>query len=129
MHASNKKEACVLVVESNWPSWIVSRRELNDAGAAEAGTEDAFMSRYRTKVFSAQPRIGAKTQLGESGESLLARLLGSLDDVLVKLQTVIKKLPRPKGPVVVLAVNAGVLDIVMNLICSAKHNNVRSLTL
>lgn len=99
--------------------------------------DDAWehISRYETAVWSAPiptvdgPSLGTKRNLStgqrENARSLLLQYLES--DVEAKLRPKLARLsPKKRTPILVLGVNAGVLDLVLNFLCSARRLALRT---
>ncbi|KAH8074657.1 nucleotide-diphospho-sugar transferase [Aureococcus anophagefferens] len=98
------------------PSCVVPRVKLEGEPNA---TTVRFASKYETSVFGATPPKAVAKSAAIAGAPTSALLLGLLADVgavVGALAPVLAKVPR--GPVVALAVNRGVLDIVANFLCS-----------
>ena len=120
--ATTRKDFCLAIVESDTsPSYVVPRVKLEGAPNA---TTVRFASKYETSVFGATPPKAVAKSAAIAGaptsEALLLGLLADVDAVVGALAPVLAKVPR--GPVIALAVNRGVLDIVANFLCSARHN-------
>ena len=94
-----------------------------------AGTSATLASKYATSVFAAPPpkAVAKSRSMGAAptSEDMLVRLLSEITDVTARLGRVLDAKVAPgeaDRTVVALAVNRGVLDIVANFLCSARHN-------
>ena len=114
------KTQCVAVLEVHHsPSYHVIR-STKDAMGHWAPT-----SRYKTNRDLVVPPIEGQKLGGKIPEEMLLDANRMKKDIITKLKVVLEKLsPRKSKPIVVLAVNAGVLDLVLNFLCSARRANL-----
>lgn len=117
--ATSRRAYCLAVVESDMaPAYFLARVKL------DASTP--YVSKYHGSVAGAPrgPRATAAPGF-PSVEKLLTNLLVNADAVVAELEPVLNErvaVGQTDRTVVVLAVNRGVLDLVANFLCSARHN-------
>ena len=120
MTTRHDKTQCVALLEVHHsPSYHVIRSTKDTAGRWRP------TSRYKTNRELVVPPLEGQKLGGKIPEDMLMRASSMKGDIMDNLEIVLERLsPKKSKPIVVLAVNAGVLDLVLNFLCSARRANL-----